>query len=357
MSTLMKSLLTEFNDDNSEFWRWNENYVNQDHLLVNYTAGTGGEWFCGFLATHDDLAHLNTAMEAKKASKQNRWRIKSDLVGKVSNTYRRDYYNTDDFDGSDNFYRKAIQNSIEASKKHKLRQLLKESQTMQTIGRSHEAWCEVHMWPQQFKSFKVITCVNTKDKDTWPQFVSNIIKKIWLHEYDLQKDYLEEFERKFEQKDKQFRKRMLEKGRKWSEGSGLDKDKCLALVEYLGTPWTWYKLVIAITHAQHGYNVDLTNKAMLQKWQSEIADEQINKYTIPLPTPELKIDLLAMLRDRDYTGTYYDVCEFLKIQPHPQEIFETLIDHYFMEDKRKILEEKTVTDLIGATVEYAGSYT
>ena len=41
-----------------------------------------------------------------------------------------------------------------------------------------------------------------------------------------------------------------------------------------------------------------------------------------------------MLRDRDYTGTYYDVCEFLKIQPHPQEIFEKLTDHYFIEDKR-----------------------
>jgi len=64
-----------------------------------------------------------------------------------------------------------------------------------------------------------------------------------------------------------------------------------------------------------------------------------------------------MLRDRDYTGTYYDVCEFLKIQPHPQEIFEKLTDHYFIEDKRKILDEKTITDLIGATVEYAGTYT
>ena len=45
MSISMKSLLTEFKDDNSSFWHWNENYVDQDHIMVNYTAGTGGEWF------------------------------------------------------------------------------------------------------------------------------------------------------------------------------------------------------------------------------------------------------------------------------------------------------------------------
>ena len=79
----MKSLLTEFKDDNSDFWRWTEHHVDQDQIVVNYTAGTGGEWFAGFLATHEDLADLNTDMRAKKVNKQNRWRINSDLVADV----------------------------------------------------------------------------------------------------------------------------------------------------------------------------------------------------------------------------------------------------------------------------------
>ena len=355
MSISMKSLLTEFNDDGSEFWRWTENYVDQDQIMVSYTAGTGGEWLCGFLATHEDLSHLNTAMEAKKVSKQNRWRINSDLIGKVANKYRNDYYNIDrNFNGSDDFYRKAIQNSIEASKKFKLRQLLKENQTMQTISRSHEAWCEIHMWPQQFKSFKVITCVNTKEADTFSQFKSNIIKKIWFHEYDFYEDYVEEFNNKFEQRNNQYQATML---KKYGVEEELDIEKCFNLLQYFGKPYTWYKIVIAVTHAQHGYDVDKTNDAMLKKWQSEIDEDKLNKFTVPLPVTELKIDLLAMLRDRDYDGTYKNICEFLKIEPHPQEVFETLADYYFNEDKSNQLTEKTVTDLIGATVEYAGTYT
>jgi len=343
MSISMKSLLTEFKDDNSDFWRWTEHHVDQDQIVVNYTAGTGGEWFAGFLATHEDLADLNTDMRAKKVNKQNRWRINSDLVAKISNQYRNDYWNTDDYDGSETYYKKAIANAIEASREHTLREKLQRYRTTQTITRSHEAWCEVHMWPQQFKSFRVITCLNTKDADTWPQFVSNIIKKIWFHEYNTHEDYMDEFENKFAKKVKQH--------------GDMDKERCLALLEYMGKPWTWYKLVIAITHASMKFNIDATMTTMMDKWQSEIADEQINKYTIPLPVPELKIDLLAMLRDKDYEGTYQDVCDFLSIQPHEYEVFETLVDLYFAEDKANQLSEQTVIDLIGATVDYAGTYT
>lgn len=339
MSISMKSLLTEFKDDNTDFWRWTENYVDQDQIIVNYTAGTGGEWFAGFLATHEDLADLNTDMRAKKVNKQNRWRINSDLVAKVSNQYRNDYWNTDDYDGSEAYYRKAIANAIEASREHQLREKLQRYRTTQTITRSHEAWCEVHMWPQQFKSLRTITCLNTQDADTWPQFVSNIIKKIWFHEYATYEDYMEEFENKLKKKNIQ------------------DKERCLALLKHMGKPFTWYKLVIAITHASTDYDQDKTLTAMQNKWKSEIADEQIQKYVLPLPTPELKIDLLAMLRDKDYEGTYQDVCDFLKITPHEYEVFETLIDIYFAEDKANQLSEQTVIDLIGATVDYAGTYT
>ncbi len=339
MSISMKSLLTEFKDDNSHFWQWNENYINHDHTMINYTAGTGGEWFCHFLAQHEDLKYFNTAMQGQKVNNNNRWRIKGSCIGNLSNAHRDSYYNTDqhwNYDGSADWYRTAINNGIEFGKQINFREKLRSGVTNQTITRSHEAWQECHMWPQQFKSFKVITLTNTKEQDTWNQFCSNIIKKIWLHEYDWH-EYMDEFSRKT-------------KGKLHTEA---DEQKAVAVLKKLGEPYQWYKLQFAVFTVMTNFKWDEVYKCMIDKWESETADWKLKNYTVPLPVNELKIDLLAMLRDKRYKDIYKSICEFLNIHPMKYSQWEKAVDDYFFDDKQNIIDESELKNMIGDLVEHA----
>lgn len=346
MSTSMKSVLTSFNDDNSPYWRWTENYIDQDHTMVSYTPGTGGEWFCGFLATHEELAKMNTAMQPQRVNNQNRWRIKNSCVGRMADRYRDDYYNQKDayaYDGSEEWFRVAVGNAIEGCKKNDLRSELRDHLTVQTITRSHEAWNECHMWSQQFRSFKVITTLNKRGDDTWDQFVSNIAKKIWLHEFKTHEEYISEFENKFQSKRKNH--------------PYVDEYEALDLLDHLGAPYTWYKLTYTLICAAMKYDHDLSHRAMLDKWNSEIADWKLKNYQVPLPVPELKIDLLHMLRERDYTDGYQSICEHMQIKPHPLHIFEKMVDHYFAEDEQNRIVEKDIMDIISGVAEHARTFT
>ena len=335
----MKSVLTEFKDDQSEFWLAEKYFIDEDHIMVSYTPGTGGEWFCGFLAQHDPLVKYNSNMQAKRVNSNNRWRIKASCIGEMANRYRDDYYNKKqgfEYDGSIEWYKVAVKNAIDLGYRISYRRDLKRLAGLQTITRSHEAWNECHIWPQQFKSFKVVTCVNTKDKDTWPQFNSNIIKKIWLHEYDRYEDYIEELGRKLKNKD-------------------VDKKRVIDFLTHIGEPYTWYKLQYAVLWAVQDYKVDGADMAIKHKWYSEISDHRIANYTVPLPVEEYKIDLLEMLRDHNYIE-YKKICDFINCEPLSNNDFKNLADEYFLQDKTKQVSEEQLMDTLGALSDHARNF-
>ena len=335
----MKSVLTEFKDDQSEFWQAEKYFIDEDHIMVSYTPGTGGEWFCGFLAQHDPLVKYNSNLQAKRVNSNNRWRIKASCIGEMANRYRDDYYNKKqgfEYDGSMQWYRIAVKNAIDLGYRISYRRDLKRLAGLQTITRSHEAWNECHIWPQQFKSFKVVTCVNTKDKDTWPQFNSNIIKKIWFNEYDRYEDYIEELGRKLKNKD-------------------VDKKRVIDFLTHLGEPYTWYKLQYAVLWAVQDYKVDGADMAIKHKWYSEISDERIANYTVPLPVEEYKIDLLEMLRDHNYIE-YKKICDFINCEPLSNNDFKNLADEYFLQDKTKQVSEEQLMDTLGALSDHARNF-
>ena len=335
----MKSVLTEFKDDKSEFWLAEKYFIDEDHIMVSYTPGTGGEWFCGFLAQHDPLVKYNSNMQAKRVNSNNRWRIKASCIGEMANRYRDDYYNKKqgfEYDGSMQWYRIAVKNAIDLGYRISYRRDLKRLAGLQTITRSHEAWNECHIWPQQFKSFKVVTCVNTKDKDTWPQFNSNIIKKIWFNEYDRYEDYIEELGRKLKNKD-------------------VDKKRVIDFLTHLGEPYTWYKLQYAVLWAVQDYKVDGADMAIKHKWYSEISDERIANYTVPLPVEEYKIDLLEMLRDHNYIE-YKKICDFINCEPLSNNDFKNLADEYFLQDKTKQVSEEQLMNTLGALSDHARNF-
>ena len=339
MSISMKSVLTEFKDDGSEFWQAEKYFINEDHIMVSYTPGTGGEWFCGFLAQHDPLVKYNSNMQAKRVNANNRWRIKASCIGEMANRYRDDYYNTKqgfNYDGSIEWYKEAVKNAIELGYRVNYRRDLQRLAGRQTITRSHEAWNECHIWPQQLRSFKVITCVNTKDKDTWPQFTSNIIKKIWLHVYDSIDDYKDELKRKLKNKN-------------------VDKKRVVNFLTHLGEPYTWYKLQYAVLWAVQDYSVDGADMAIKHKWLSEISDERIANYTVPLPVDEYKIDLLAMLRDHNY-DEYKKVCDFVSCTSFNKSDFVRLADEYFLYDKKDQVSEQSLMDILGALSTHARNF-
>ena len=335
----MKSVLTEFKDDQSEFWLAEKYFIDEDHIMVSYTPGTGGEWFCGFLAQHDPLVKYNSNLQAKRVNSNNRWRIKASCIGEMANRYRDDYYNKKqgfEYDGSIEWYKVAVKNAIDLGYRISYRRDLKRLAGLQTITRSHEAWNECHIWPQQFKSFKVVTCVNTKDKDTWPQFNSNIIKKIWLHEYDRYEDYIEELGRKLKNKD-------------------VDKKRVIDFLTHIGEPYTWYKLQYAVLWAVQDYKVDGADMAIKHKWYSEISDHRIANYTVPLPVEEYKIDLLEMLRDHNYIE-YKKICDFINCEPLSNNDFKNLADEYFLQDKTKQVSEEQLMDTLGALSDHARNF-
>ena len=182
----------------------------------------------------------------------------------------------------------------------------------------------------------MITCVNTNDKDTWPQFTSNIIKKIWLHVYDSIDDYKDELKRKLKNKN-------------------VDKKRVVNFLTHLGEPYTWYKLQYAVLWAVQDYSVDGADMAIKHKWLSEISDERIANYTVPLPVDEYKIDLLAMLRDHNY-DEYKKVCDFVSCTSFNKSDFVRLADEYFLYDKKDQVSEQSLMDILGALSTHARNF-
>lgn len=343
MSISMKSLLTDYNDDNSEFWRYTENYIDQDHTYVNYQPGTGGEWLCGFLASHTELAALNSDMSPRRVNAQNRWRIKGSTISKISNQNRQHYWNEDYYDGTEQWHRTAIEKAIKWGEDDSYRRNLVYGMTNQTITRGHDAWNEIHVWPQQFRSFKVITLVNPPDSDTWPQVLSNIIKKIWFHEYPTYRDMHDELVNKFEQR-----------ARKHPFINEYEIDD---MVKHLGEPYTWVKLEWTMAAAVNRWDYDEATKTILGKWKDWTGPQMMDKFLIPLPEdiPEFKFDLLAMLRDKD-EDKYHELCDFMKITPHRTEQFQQLVEFYYKDDRDHFVTEDELRDVINGIEVYGRAF-
>ena len=102
-----------------------------------------------------------------------------------------------------------------------------------------------------------------------------------------------------------------------------------------------------------GFKYDEVYKCMIDKWESETADWKLKNYTVPLPVAELKIDLLAMLRDKRYKDIYKDICNFLHIHPMKYSQWEKQIDDYFFNDQQNIIVESELKNMIGALIDYA----
>lgn len=345
MSISMNSVLTQFNESDSSFWDWQKYYIDKEHTIVSYMPGTGGEWLCGFLASHAALSHQNTDMNPQRVSNHNRWRIKGSNISHMSNKYRDEYWNEEEtWDGSEAWFKTAVGRAIEWGTEQNFRRNLVLNQTNQTITRSHEAWQEIAVWPQQYRRFRVITLINDPDAGTWDQLCSNIAKKIWLHEYENDEDMWDEFENKWSKAVKQH-----------PEILGRERE-IREFMEYLGAPYTWVKIQYAIKMAINHLDHDRTMDSLRGHWDDGVGEQKLNDYRLPLPVEEYKLDLLALLQTQDYDGKYLEMCEFMGIDRHSKHDFETLCDFYFGDDAKNIITSAHLKERLEAVSDHARLY-
>jgi hypothetical protein len=290
-------------------------------VLVSYAGGSGGEWLAYQIAQHS--RHHNEEIEIE-INEYNRCRITGSWRQHLMNEGipQREIWTEMEYTGDDLWWDEFWDMAPEKEEYYDMvRELVNREKPKWRIPvhRCHEAWYDV-FWADLFSDFQIVSLyVDKNDEQSFRQFQSNIIKKIWWQDLTDHEDLADEL------KDK-FRKFYQEhKGQK----KGTYEDVVAIMDKFEGD--VNYTDMMYALHVHHSGDAEAAIERVIDGLSQRWNRYNVEQHGKTIPGSHIILDFGDMFVRNKYSE-YVRMCDFLRTDPWTESEWNTVIGPYTQHD-------------------------
>jgi len=312
---------------------------NIPQLLVNYPGGSGGEWLAYQFGLHDKYFNEELYIQQEENNRfrlAHSWRSHMLDEGMVQTSIwtEQDYDNSDAW--WDNYNQRCSQSQhlndfvIDLIENGKPRYSI-------PVHRTHEGWYD-SMFSKLFNEYKYVNILVDPQDDSFQQFKSNIIKKIWWQDLSAKYDF------DMEILDKR-RKNMTRDG--YFENFGeplLSETEMTDMYHKMEQPINYTDMMFLLYWSQSNGDTNGAIEECLRllggKWDNDVIDQ----YYHEMPGQSVHFtSYKKLIVERDYKE-YTDICDYLEVKPWTEQKWMNTINPYADYDVQQFISEDDIKE-------------
>ncbi|MDA9302505.1 hypothetical protein N8072_01035 [bacterium] len=307
-------------------------------VIVTYPAGCGGEWLAYQLGLHDK--YYNEEIKVKEME-NNRFRLKHSWRSRMldDGEIQSTIWTERPYDGSQDWW--DYYNSLCEKNGQQLVDTITDMiangkpRFKIPVHRSHEGWHDV-FFSKLFTEYKIVIFDVDQNDDSFEQFKSNVIKKIWWQDLSSHYDFDMEIVDKW-------KKHTNREGYHEIFGTPLLNEKAISQIYYkMDLPINYTDMMFVLYWSQYQGDARKAIKECMSQLQSKWDSEHLQQYNIDLPGQDTyRVSYKRLIVDREYTE-YVNLCEFLEIKPWEEQKWMDTVNPYSDTDKDQFISVSDV---------------